>query len=332
MSEWVLQALDKICTAVTVVDRGLKVVFWNDAMVKLSEIRKDAALGMSLQAVCPKFGEKRYHEMLESIFETGQSRFCSSAIHKAFIYPVNNIGVDTLRQNMQTDPIKLGNSIDYAIIQIDDVTEDVHNQNKYHKIIENLKKGIKEIEIEAEKRANYDTLTGILNRQGLDAELQRYIESNRTGQCSMVIFFLDMDGFKNVNDTYGHVVGDALLQQVAGRLKSHIRQSEERGKDILARMGGDEFIITIYDIPCLDDIVVIADKIVNTIRKPFFVDNKKVQISLSLGIAIYPEDGQDYQTVIMKADQAMYRVKQAGKNQYGFYNQKLQNKYRPHSI
>lgn len=315
------QILDKITNGIAVIDTDHKVVFWNTELSKLSKIPKEAAIGRNLCEVCPKFLEKRYQEILENLFAKGQSRFCSSTIHKAFFVPEDRQS-GAVYQNLNIDPVIKNGRVEYAILQITDVTENVQKQKKLQEIIANLKqdfKVIKDSENEAKKRAAFDPLTGILNRLGFEQELSRH-----AGEINsrLVIFFIDLDGFKTVNDTYGHVVGDVLLQQVAGRLKNNTRQCEDRPKDIIARLGGDEFVIALINVAQQKDIISIAEKIVYIIRKPFYIDQNMIEISSSLGIAIYPDDCKDFSLLVELADQAMYRIKQAGKNNYGFYNPK----------
>lgn len=320
MFKQIQQILDKVNNGIAVIDPNYTVVFWNNELSKLSKISKDAAIGRDLCEVCPKFLESRYREILENLFSKGQSRFCSSTIHKAFFVPEDKHS--TIYQNLNVDPLIICDKVEYALLQVTDVTENVQKQKKLQDIIANLQqdyKVIKDSEKAAKKRAAFDPLTGIYNRRGLEQELKRCVEKS---DSRLVIFFLDLDGFKSVNDNYGHVVGDVLLQQVVGRLKNNTRQCIDRPKDIIARIGGDEFVIALKNVAQYEDIYCIAEKIVCIIRKPFYIDKNKIEISASIGIAIYPDDVHDINIVLELADQAMYKVKQAGKNNFGFYNKK----------
>ncbi|MFQ5753378.1 MAG: putative bifunctional diguanylate cyclase/phosphodiesterase, partial [bacterium] len=127
--------------------------------------------------------------------------------------------------------------------------------------------------------------------------------------------FLDLDGFKSVNDTLGHSAGDHLLQCVAQRLKKNIRES-----DSIARLGGDEFTIILDHITHMQDAAKVAQKIIKVFSKPFIIEEQELYVTCSIGISLYPFDGVDIKTLVKKADIAMYRSKGQGKNKYQFYN------------
>jgi PAS domain S-box/diguanylate cyclase (GGDEF) domain len=316
------EALDKVNNGVIIIDSDQKILFWNHEIAKMSNIQKETALGRNLYEVCPKFAEKRYQDILQNLFSTGQSRFCSSVLHKFFITPANVKDPDLLRQNLYVDPIKISGEIQYAFLQLADVTEQMQNEIKLKILIDDLKKGyrvVKKSEVAALKKANFDPLTDILNRSGLESELQKALSAAASQKQKLIVFFLDLDNFKYVNDAYGHIVGDVLLQQVVGRLKGYIRHKEKRTRDIFGRIGGDEFIIVLPNISDSLDIVLIADRIIKSINKPFYIDMNEINISLSLGISIYPDDADTVKLLINRADKAMYRVKQSGKNRFEFY-------------
>ena len=121
--------------------------------------------------------------------------------------------------------------------------------------------------------------------------------------------FIDLDGFKNVNDSYGHETGDQVLKDVAQRLKDKLRAS-----DLLARFGGDEFVALQLDVKSADDAILFAEKIISVLAEPIVTQQGNITIGASVGIALYPQHGQDLKTLINKADKAMYQVKNAGKN------------------
>jgi len=127
------------------------------------------------------------------------------------------------------------------------------------------------------------------------------------------ILFIDIDGFKEVNDTYGHMVGDIILKMVAARLLKIIRES-----DTVARIGGDEFLIIQTEVNDKETIAFVADKILNKLADPFDLAGTEIKIGASIGIAIYPEHGNNIQLLIKKADKAMYKAKKLGKGTYTF--------------
>ena len=132
------------------------------------------------------------------------------------------------------------------------------------------------------------------------------------------VLFIDLDRFKEVNDTMGHHAGDDLLQTVAQRLGTAIRQS-----DLVARLGGDEFVVLIEDHGGPEEVMIVAQKIISMLERPVLIDWREVAISGSIGIASYPEDGTDLETLVKNADAAMYRAKELGRNNFQFYSPEL---------
>lgn len=173
---------------------------------------------------------------------------------------------------------------------------------------------IKQTQAELEHLAHFDPLTDLPNRNLFHDRLSHAIERAYRYSQHVAIMVLDLDGFKTVNDSLGHPVGDQLLQQVAHRLKSCIRV-----EDTVARLGGDEFAIVIANLEHDEHIVDIADKILHTIESPFTIEGHSALVTTSIGIAVYPSDGLTPDLLIRNADAAMYQSKTAGKNSYHFY-------------
>ena len=158
-------------------------------------------------------------------------------------------------------------------------------------------------------RAGHDHLTGLPNRHVLDDRLtQSVVQAKRSGDRAAVMF-IDWEGFKAVNDTLGHEMGDQVLIEVASRLKATLRRC-----DTVARLGGDEFVAILSGLPSSEEIATIADKIVSIVAQPIAFGGKHVTVGASIGIAIYPDDGADVVTLMRQADTAMYRAKREGKN------------------
>lgn len=166
-----------------------------------------------------------------------------------------------------------------------------------------------------EQMAQYDILTGLPNRRMfLDRLTQSVAIAQRSGQ-RFALLFVDLDGFKRINDTYGHEAGDRVLKTVAARLASCIRVS-----DIAGRMGGDEFTVILSTLARYEDAGQVAEKILELLRLPITLPNGvQDQVGTSIGISVFPEDAQDGDGLLATADDAMYAVKRAGKNSYRFY-------------
>jgi len=172
-------------------------------------------------------------------------------------------------------------------------------------------------------QAYHDLLTKLPNRALLRDRLSLAISQAKREDEKLAVMFLDLDRFKNINDSLGHMIGDELLQMVSMRLKECIRAA-----DTLARFGGDEFTLML---PKLhngrEDAIKLAEKITNTLKQPFIVDGHELYVSASIGIALYPQDGTNIDTLIKHADVAMYHVKGQGKNGYQFYSNEMNVPY-----
>lgn len=163
--------------------------------------------------------------------------------------------------------------------------------------------------------ALYDTLTNVPNRYLLEKELESIIRMSKKHNQSFALLFLDLDRFKNINDTLGHRVGDMLLKETAQRLKRMLRK-----QDTIARFGGDEFVIILPNLKHIREAAYMAEKIVESLKRPFCFNHQEIYISTSIGISVYPYDGTDKETLIRMADRAMYQAKKNGRNQYALYH------------
>jgi len=162
--------------------------------------------------------------------------------------------------------------------------------------------------------AQFDTVTDLPNRHLFNDRLGQMLTQAQRNNWTVGILFVDLDRFKAVNDTYGHSAGDKLLRQVAARLKECVRSG-----DTVGRLSGDEFAIVLSNLAKADDAGLVAQKIVETLAAPFDLDGHQTYISASIGIALYPSDGGEPDTLIMNADTAMYRAKEQGRDGYQFY-------------
>lgn len=166
--------------------------------------------------------------------------------------------------------------------------------------------------------ADHDSLTGLLNRSSLMRCLSELITDARKQGARLVLFFIDLDRFKTVNDTLGHHAGDQLLVAAAERLRQQLRPS-----DVLARFGGDEFVAVLRGSPPPDMIAALAQRLINSIAQPFVIDGHEMFISASVGSAAFPEHGDDAVSILKNADIAMYRAKDGGKNAFQLFNQEM---------
>ncbi len=169
--------------------------------------------------------------------------------------------------------------------------------------------------------AHHDELTGLPNRALLQDRIEQAMAHAHRSAGILALLFIDLDRFKTINDSLGHLVGDQLLRQVAERLQHCVRQV-----DTLARLGGDEFVIVLGDIADAEDAARVAYKIMASVTQPYSVGSRVLDTSCSIGISMYPTDGRDAQTLMRKADMAMYHAKDEGRNNYQFYSDYMNTK------
>ena len=166
--------------------------------------------------------------------------------------------------------------------------------------------------------AFHDALTGLPNRVLGQHHVQQSIAIAQRHPARMAILYLDLDKFKYINDTHGHTTGDALLRSVARRLASCIR-----AEDTLCRLSGDEFMVVLHDVADQRHVSIVCDKILDQLAQPFELEGVQLNTSFSIGIAMYPQDGTDHETLIRNADTALFEAKQGGRNTYRFFDSQM---------
>ncbi len=201
------------------------------------------------------------------------------------------------------------------------VARDISKRKKTEKqLIEN--------EAKLAYRARHDILTGLPNRYMFSEIITMEILRAKRDNSKIAVFFMDLDGFKDINDYYGHDIGDEVLKKVAKRVKEELRES-----DYLFRFGGDEFVLLVPSLKNESDVANIAQKIHNVFLTPFNIRDHFIKIGLSIGISIYPDDGINSDELIRNADISMYKAKEKGKNRYVFYEDDMyQNILKQHEL
>lgn len=163
-----------------------------------------------------------------------------------------------------------------------------------------------------------DKLTGLFNRGMFSRVLEHGLQEAKRYRRQLAVFFVDLDRFKNINDTLGHEEGDLLLQEMATRLKSCLRES-----DCIARLGGDEFVIMVPSLSTTEQLAAVAQKVLGSVSRPFALRDHEFHVTASIGISVYPFDGEDERLLMKNADIAMYQSKEDGKNTFTFYSAEL---------
>ncbi len=168
------------------------------------------------------------------------------------------------------------------------------------------------------RKAHFDNVTGLINRNLLEDRAHQALARCRRFKTKMAFLFLDLDHFKQVNDTLGHRVGDRLLKAASMRIQSTLREN-----DTFGRLGGDEFMILAEEISYADDAMFIGEKIIQLLSEPFGIEGHVINISASIGISLFPDHGSALQSLFDQSDKAMYRAKQLGRNKLAVYNPAL---------
>jgi diguanylate cyclase (GGDEF)-like protein/PAS domain S-box-containing protein len=188
----------------------------------------------------------------------------------------------------------------------------------------------KQTEEHIRRLAFYDSLTGLPNRRMFQERLTNALAVAERNKDQIAVLFLDLDRFKRINDTLGHSIGDAFLAEMAARLKNLIRRSDtvaahrvDHEEDLVARLGGDEFTVLLTDFKQTVDIAKVAQRILIEFQKPVTVNGRDVSSGVSIGIALYPEDGADVDTILKNADTAMFHAKSSGRGRYQYYSAEM---------
>jgi diguanylate cyclase (GGDEF)-like protein/PAS domain S-box-containing protein len=280
--------IDSMVEPIYVVDADLRIILCNNAFKKwLKELGLEIKVtGKILFEALPFLSDKTRDEY-RRVFKSGETLITEEHIrivNKEFTIEVRKIPI--LEDTFPTRVIT--------------VVRDITEQREAEETIRRL--------------AYHDALTNLPNRTLFNNRLALELSRAQRSQQKASIMLLDLDRFKNVNDNLGHSFGDELLKSVGKRLSETVRSS-----DTVARMGGDEFIMLLPEIAHLKDALKIAEKILDIIQKPFIINSHKLNITTSIGISIYPTDGENAETLIKNADIAMYKAKDSGRNKYKRY-------------
>lgn len=248
-------------------------------------------------------------------------RICNDIAHEIYVDKedrqqfLKRLNENETLQAFETRLYKKDRSIIWVSINARSVRDCSGKTLYYEGTIEDITQR-KKAEETIRKLAYHDALTGLPNRPLFNDRLTLGMSNADRNKKSVVVMLLDLDKFKHINDTLGHNVGDMLLQSVSNRLTKILRKS-----DTVARMGGDEFLIMIPDVKMKDYADFVARKIIGSFYAPFMLKGHKINVTTSIGVAIYPDDGKDIETLIKTADIAMYEAKKAGRNNYRLFSE-----------
>jgi diguanylate cyclase (GGDEF)-like protein/PAS domain S-box-containing protein len=177
---------------------------------------------------------------------------------------------------------------------------------------------LQEAKARAQHLADHDALTGLPNRRLLEDRLRQALAHSQRNRRQTAVMFIDLDRFKPINDSLGHAIGDLLLKEVSQRLVRQLREG-----DTICRIGGDEFVVVLPEVRRASDAAQVAQKVIEQVSQPVIIDERELVVSCSVGIAIFPDDGRDAETLIRNADAAMYHAKELGRASYQFFTEQM---------
>lgn len=282
--------------ALIALDSNMTVKYWNKPSEKMFGWKEEEVLGQAFPII-PDFEAEKFKKMFAGIM-AGHSMPSTEA---------KRLRKDGTLIDAMISPLPWydGNrNVKGYLVVINDITN-----------YKNIEDELRNQEEKAEHMAYFDYLTGLPNRRLFEEELKRKFEEAKHSQSVLALMFLDLDGFKFLNDTLGHNIGDKLLKEVAFRL-SNIR----RVTDFVSRLGGDEFTVILSNLKELDEIHDVAQQILKLFELPFRVENYELFITTSIGISLYPYGSNNIQDLVKNADLAMYRAKDEGKNKYQIFS------------
>ena len=276
-----------------VLDRDLRVVTASRSFYEFFKVKPEETVGQFIYDLGDKQWDiSKLRELLEKILPQ-QTAFDNYEVEHDFV----TIGRRTLLLNARQIEREVGKER-IILLAIEDITE----RKKYEEKIQQM--------------AFHDSLTGLPNRKLFSDRLGIVLAQAKRNKKKVGIVMLDLDNFKDVNDTLGHDVGDTLLKAVAERLSGTLRKS-----DTVARFGGDEFVLIFPDMEVIEEAIQVVQKIIDRFHKPFLIDTHQLVVTTSIGIAVYPNDGMDEEILMKNADIAMYQAKQAGRARYQLYKE-----------
>jgi diguanylate cyclase (GGDEF)-like protein/PAS domain S-box-containing protein len=288
-----LRVVNHVNEGITITDTDRNIVFINPAFSAITGYSAEEVIGKNPRMLhSGLMDDVFYRDMWRSINETG------------------------LWQGEMIDRRKSGESYS-EWLSISTIKDEHGAVSHYIALFSDISER-KAVEERIAHMAQHDFLTGLPNRMLLQDRLVQAISRSDREQRKVAVMFMDLDRFKVINDTLGHLVGDKLLQEVADRISRVGRSS-----DTVCRQGGDEFVIMLTDLETVDDVAIVAVKLLESIAGPYLIDGNEIEVTTSIGISVFPEDGREVDALLQHADAAMYHAKENGRNNYQFFTSEM---------
>lgn len=292
-------ALDCIDEGIIIIDNDFEILYWNNYMDFLTGKKLEDVFRCKVYQVLPGMNKNFIKQSIQKVMENGCQMFFSAAMHK-------NLVSDNRKMNLK---VKKMTSEDKQIILLEfiDVTNlflRIEQLKEYVNKLSQLNEKLKEKEKVIERLAYRDDLTGVANRALFYKFAEKFLSNAKRYNHILGLMFIDVDEFKEINDTYGHEMGDKVMIKVADILTESVRKS-----DVVARYGGDEFLILLPELKDTDEYRAVASRIRHTKNNIVNQNGIEIDLSLSIGVSFFPNDGETIDKLMAKADKAMYSAK-----------------------
>ncbi len=303
-------------------DSKTNLVFTTSSLTKLGH---DVTPVSSGQQALEAFEKDRFDLVILDVVMEGMSGFETASKIREFDTK-NWIPIIFLSANVDDESIKQGidaGGDDYITKPFSEIT--LAAKIKAMQRISDMRQELITTSHQLERLSSTDTLTGLYNRFQFERSLVEKLAAAERHHRLMGLMFIDLDHFKLINDTFGHHIGDLLLKEVGMRLKNCLRK-----EDVIARIGGDEFTVIFSEVEAIENVGLVAQKMLDVLSVDFYLEKHNIRIGASIGLACYPIQGSTQETLLKHADIAMYHAKAMGRNNYQYFNEELNEKYKQH--
>ncbi|WP_010632083.1 sensor domain-containing diguanylate cyclase [Sporolactobacillus vineae] len=308
IDDYLPEILNFISEGIVILDSNLTIAYWNPLMEKLTRYSQKQVLDRNIGEVIPALKQNTFHQAMTRVCVSGMPAFFSAGIHRRILGDHHPVNLKMNRILHRKDKLILMEFIDMTnqFLQIDQLRASVRRQAE-------LNNRLKQKEQVIEKLAYYDQLTGVANRALFDKYADLYLNRAVETGSMLGLMFVDVNEFKQINDTYGHNTGDKVMTRVAGMLTESMRKD-----DVVCRYGGDEFLVLMPDVTEPFDDQNMIRRIGKNKKKPLIQDGFEIILSLSIGVSLFPRDGRTIDQLVAKADERMYLDKHQSRTDADF--------------